>query len=188
MKSITLTCVTLVLTAAFLMLFPWIPKASFAESPPVPVVKFPFDVSKRNSTVNQEFRIRDERSYVFGIRFDYFGPADERRVFALVGDGSSKDPGIDIPIHIKILKLETRNLPEELIYENTILTQKCYAHGFERNETDGNFDREIITIDLKPGIYRVEAKTIKDSPDFSSTSTYLHIEYYAKLRFVPNNK
>lgn len=176
------------LIVAFLMLFPWIPKASFAELPPVPVVRFPFDVSKQHIIVNQEFRIRNNRSYVFAIRFDYSGPTDERRVFALVGDGSSKDPGISIPIHIKILKLDAGNLPPEIIYENTITTEHYYAHGFERKQTDGNFNREITTIDLKPGIFRIEASTIKESPEFSGTPSYLKIDYYSKLRFVPNNK
>jgi hypothetical protein len=188
MKSIALTCITLVLTAAFLMLFPWIPKASFAESPPVPVVQFPFDVSRQDNTVNQEFRIRDFRSYYFAIRFNYFGEADLYRVITLVGDGSKKYPGISIPIHMKIVKQDSGNSPPKLIYENTVLTEHCFAHGFERKQTDGNFLRQILAIDLKPGIYRVEASTIKDSPEFSGTPTYLQIEFHSELRFIPNCK
>ena len=159
-----------------------------STSPPTPVVKFPFDVSKRDSKVNQEFRIVEYRSYYFAIRFDYFGPADEKRVFALVGNGSRRYPGVTIPIHVKIHKLDTGNLPPELIYENTISTKDRYAHGFERKQTDGNYLRQIIVIDLKTGIYRVEANTIEDRPEFSGTPSYLQIEGHSELRFIPNSK
>src|SRR5208282_5602831 len=118
--------------AILFVLFSCIPKTSFAESLLVPVVKFPFAISKVNSTVNQSFRIRNYRSYVFAIRFDYFGEADLYRVIALVGDGSVKYPGIGFPIHLKIFKRDAANLPPEIIYEKTISTEHYYSHGFMR--------------------------------------------------------
>ncbi|MCX5848626.1 MAG: DUF5625 family protein [Deltaproteobacteria bacterium] len=186
-----------VLIAAFLIFFicmtvceafSWFSLTSTSISPPTPVVKWPFDVSKRDSKVSQEFRIREYRSYYFALRFNYFGEVDLYRVLALVGDGSSKYPGIAIPIHIKIYKLNTEIISPELIYENTIVTKKRYAHGFERKQTDGNYTREIIAINLKSGIYRVEANTIKDSPEFSGTPTYLQIEGHSQIRFLPNGQ
>ncbi|MGD0022638.1 MAG: DUF5625 family protein [Smithellaceae bacterium] len=180
------------LVAVCLMLFPCMTAcaAFWSTSPPTPVVKFPFDVSKRDSTVNQEFRIREYRSYYFALWFDYFGEADEYRVFALVGDGSGsrENPGIDIPIHIKIYKLDTGNLPLPLIYEKTIATKHCYAHGFDSSKKrEGNYRREIIAINLKPGMYRVEVNTIEDRPEFSGTPSYLQIEGHPDVKFFPNS-
>jgi hypothetical protein len=178
------------LIVAFLMFFPLVTTclASSPTSPPTPVVKWPFDVSKRDSTVNQEFRIREYRSYYFALRFNYFGQADEHRVFEqLVGDGPSHYPGINIPIHVKIFKLDTGSLPSELIYENTITTKYCYRHGYEWKQTDGNYIREIIAVDLKPGIYRVEANTIEDRPEFSGTPSYLQIEPHPNIKFLPSS-
>lgn len=173
------------LFAAFLMLFPWIPKASFAESLPVPRVKFPFDVSKRDSTVNHEIKIREYRSYYFAIQFDYFGAADMNRVRSLVGnggvrpDGGYANPGIIVPIHIKLIRLESGK-DTEAVYDGTVETQGTYAFG------SGNFTRDIIIVDLKPGIYRVEASTIKDSPEFTGTPSHLLIEHHFQLKFIPH--
>jgi hypothetical protein len=156
-------------------------------SPPTPVVKWSFDVSKRDSKIIQDFRIDEYRSYYIALRFNYFGEKDLYRVLSLVGNGSSKYPGIDIPIHIKIYKLDTKNKSEELISENEILTKNYYAGGFEHNQSNGNYKREIIKISLTPGTYRVEANTIEDRPEFSSTPSYLQIEWHSKIRFLPNS-
>ena len=178
-----------ILVVAFLTFIPCIAAcaAFWSTSPPTPVVKWPFDVSKRDSKVNQEFRIREYRSYYFALRFDYFGPAEDDRVLALVGHGPGKYPGIDIPIHVKIHKLDTGDLPPELIYEDTIITKHHYAHGYEWKQTDGEYLREIIAIDLKPGIYRVEANTIEDRPEFSGTPSYLQIEGHPNVKFFPDS-
>ena len=180
-----------ILITALLMIIPLMTSCS-ASSPtsslPTPVVKFPFDVSKRDSKVNQEIRIREYRSYYFALLFEYVHQgdhdriqADHDRVLALVGNGASDDPGIKIPIHLKIIKLDTGSIPPEVIYENTILTHGTYASGF------GEHDREIIAVDLKPGIYRVEANTIEDRPEFSGTPSYLQIEWHSQIKFLPNS-
>jgi hypothetical protein len=170
------------LMAAFMMIT-WMTTACAVlpttTSPPTPVVKFPFDVSKRDSTVNQEFRIRDYRSYYFALQFNYIGYDDARRVFKLVGDGSPTDPGIHVPIHVKIYKLDTGNSKAELTSENTVSTINYFVQGFEHNPENGFYDREIVVVNLKPGIYRVEANTIKETPEFSGTPTYLEITWYS---------
>ncbi len=158
-------------------------------SPPKPVVKWLFDVSKRGSSVNQEFRIVEFRSYYFALRFDYIGPQDALRVRKLVGDGSEKYPGIDIPIRIKIYRANTENKASELIYENTIMTKHKYVSGgdWPWHKGHGNHNRKIITIDLKPGIYRVEADTIEDRPEFTGTPSYLQIEWRSNVKYLPDN-
>ena len=169
------------LILAFLILFPWMTAcaAFLSTSPPTPVVKFPFDVSKRDSTVNQEFRIPEYRTYYFALRFDYFCHDDLRRVLLF--------DAITIPIHLKIIKLDTGNSPPELKYEDTITTNGTYAHAYEWKQTNENYLRKIIAIDLKPGIYRVEANTIEDRPKFSETPSYLQIEGYPNTKFFPDS-
>lgn len=173
------------LVMVFLMLFPCIPKAVLAKSPPVPPVTFPFDVSRQGSTVDQEFRIKEYRSWYFALQFDHFGGADSYRVLALVGrggrgsDGSYAEPGVIVPIHMKITKLEAGKDPET-VYEGTSRTAALYAG------VRGALLRDIIIIDLKPGIYRVEARTVQDSPEFSGTPSHLKIEYEPNLKFIPN--
>lgn len=178
-----------ILIAALFLLVPLMTACAGLQSasPPKPVVKWPFDVSKRDSKISQEFSIDEYRSYYIALRFNYFGREDEYRVFELVGNGSSKYPGIDIPIYIKVCMISDENLTQKPIYENTISTEKRYAHGYERNQTDGNYCREIIAINLKPGIYRIEANTIEDKPEFSGIPSYLQIEWHSKIRFLPNS-
>jgi hypothetical protein len=175
-----------VLIAAFLIIFigitvceafSWFSSTSASTSLPTVPVKFPFDVSKRDSKVSQEFRIGKVRYCCFGIQFNFFGQEDLFRVLALVGDGSREYPGINIPIHLKIIKLNTGNLPSKLIYENTITTKHSYAGCPQKKKGDGCYSREIKNIYLESGIYRVEASTIEDKPEFSGTQSYLKIEY-----------
>jgi hypothetical protein len=73
--------------------------------------------------------------------------------------------------------LDTGNLPSKLIYENTITTKHCYAGCPQKKKGDGCYSREIKNIYLESGIYRVEANTIEDKPEFSGTQSYLKIEY-----------
>src|SRR5208337_90344 len=112
------------LILAFLILFLWIIVCEAfslfsSTSPPAPVVKWPFDVSKRDIKVNQEFRISKHRSYIFALKFDYLNNDDDvQRVHALVN--GSED--IAVPIHLKIIKLDAGNALSKLIYKNTITT------------------------------------------------------------------
>ena len=152
------------------------------------VVSFPFDVSKRGSIVNEEFRVRDYRSYYFAIRFDYVvtNEAEVQRDMALIGDGGRqirgipKPRGIVIPVKIKLTRVATDNSPQELIYENIIDTDNRYA-----GKRESRF-RKITTVDLKPGVYRVVAETLKDRPEFSFMTTYLHIGPHPGIKFLPN--
>lgn len=179
------------LILVFLILFPLLAACSASSTtstPPTPVVKWPLDVSKRNSKVNQQFKIIEYRSYYFALHFAYDTKGSEvdsqnngRRLQKLVGHGSREDEGIKIPIHLKINKLDSGSFPPQLIYEDTILTRGIYAGTF------GYLDREIIEIDLKPGTYLVNANTIEDRPEFSGTPTYLAIEPHSQIKFLPRS-
>jgi hypothetical protein len=172
--------------------------AFWATSPSLPFVKL-FDVSRKDSTVSQEIKIREYRSYIFALQFDYFDKDDGKRIKALVGDGSRipdkrypfdpfnwdyAHPGITIPIHIKIIRIETGKNPET-VYDDIAETKSQYAGSYSASKKTGHVCREIVIIDLKPGIYRIETNTIKDSPEFMGTQSYLRIETHWDLNFLP---
>lgn len=171
------------------MLLSCMPRTAQAVSPPFPVVSFPFDVSKRGSVVNELFRIRDYRSYYMAIRFDFVVTNDEElwRGVALIGDGSiqhsgtPKPEGVVIPIKIRLSRVdEEKGTRDELIYEKMINTENRYAGK------PGSRFREIFAVDLKPGLYRVEAETLQEHPEFSYMTTYLHIEPHSKIKILPD--
>ncbi|MBN1365804.1 MAG: hypothetical protein JW976_13425 [Syntrophaceae bacterium] len=148
---------------------------------------FPFDVSKRHSKVSQEFKIEEYRSYYFAIRLDFFSREDKDRVFELIGDETL--PGVYIPVYIKIYKLNVENLPPKLIYESSILTGGYYAHDYDCNRdrtVDECYFRKITIINLKPGLYRVEANTIKNCSEFAGRPSYLYIQSHPKQKFLLN--
>jgi len=174
--------------AALLGLMPWLPRVVFAESLPSPVTKTIFDVSRKGSVAVIDFIIKKPRSYAFALQFSYVGSDDLYRVLSLVGDGSQKSPGIGIPIHLKITRLGKDGGG---VYDGAVITKKYYAHGFGGlwdPPKSGDFSREIITINLDQGIYRVEAETVDDVPAFAGVPSYLLIDYYANLQFVPGAK
>lgn len=160
---------------------------SSQTSPPTPRVWFPFDVSKQGSKVDQVFKIKSHRHYDFAIQFAYFSYGDMLRLLKLLGEGGftptggCADPGIIVPIHLRIMRLEDGK-EHETVYEGTVETMAIYAKGFEQERGAGFFSRRIIEIKLKPGIYQVEASTIKDSPEFTGTPSYFLIGYNPKVR------
>ena len=166
--------------------------ALWSKSLHTPPVTSPFDVSQQDSKVIQEFRVVEYRSYCLQLQFDWKNKDDHDRIRLLVGDGGliSKrgvppvdwdyaEPGIIIPVHIKIIRLNIGKTPET-IYESTVDTKAMEAAGA------GHFVRKVITIDLKPGMYRVEANTIKDSPEFKGTMSHLLIDTHWQLKFLPD--
>ena len=50
----------------------WVPTFSLAEnSTPVVPYQFPFDVSKKNSSLDETFSVKEYRNYIFSIQFEY---------------------------------------------------------------------------------------------------------------------
>lgn len=90
-------------------------------------------------------------------------------------DGSYAEPGISVPIKITITKIYPEK-KTKIIYDKTINSEGRYAHGFV-NKFDGYYEREITTIFLEPGTYKVEAKTIKNIQEFSGIKTHLLITW-----------
>jgi hypothetical protein len=164
-----------VFTAA-LIVTPWLAKPALAASLPTPVTRIDFDVSRKGSVAAIDFRIKRRRPYFIALQFNYVGHADLHRVSELVGD-----PGVAIPIYLRLLRVGEHEGVSTSVFDGTVVTANYYAHGFEyKDQSNGNFRREILTTTLDPGVYRVEARTLDDSPAFSGTPSYLLIDYRGK--------
>lgn len=155
------------------------------------IVKWTFDVSKKETKASHLFKIRWEQPYTFALQFDYTNENERDRLRAIVEGLDS----VAVPVHIKISrqiegatinppevknkkkgkgkkrKIAEKDVPLELIYEETIITAGAYAWG----QTSGYCLRKITEINLKPGIYRVEVNTIEDRPEFAGKPSFLRI-------------
>jgi hypothetical protein len=170
--------------AALLALLPWLHRTAVAGLPPVPPCSFPFDVSKRGNSLEEEFRVLAYRNFAFVLQFDYSSGSDLWRVLKLVGDGATypdgryAKPGISVSIRLKIYRTSSEKNPEP-IFERTVRTEGAYGHGFGRGE-DGNYRRMITSVGLQPGLYRVQVTSTEDAPEFVGTPSHLNIEYHSK--------
>jgi hypothetical protein len=168
-----------VFTAA-LMMTPLLTKTAFAASLPTPVTRIDFDVSRKGSVAAIDFRIKRRRPYFIALQFNYAGHDDEYRVADLVRDKSPQHTGVTVPIQLQLLQLREDGSASTLIFNKSVITKDYYAHGFDKNQSNGNYCREILTTSLDPGAYRAEARTLNDSPAFAGTRSYLLIDYRGK--------
>jgi len=163
-----------------LALLPWMPNIAFAESPQIPPPhSFPFDASRGDSLLDTDFQIRQHRNYYFSLQFDYAGEDDLWRVLKLVG--RSNEPGVIIPVYLKVLRIQPGSNPES-IYEGSVETKSSFVHGFTETKFHGNYRRMIEVIALKPGLYRLQVRTIKESPELVGTLSHINIEYHSNAR------
>ena len=166
--------------AAFLASFPWLVKSAMSDEILAPQAPVDFDITRRNNVATIDVKIPKARSYVIELRFSYKGTEERHRVEQLVGrPGSTKISGMPVGIAIKLFRLVGNTRTPQLLLDKQVNTQAEYAWAVDF------FDREIVTVNLDPGVYRVEARTIDDNPAFSGTQVSLVVDYYAKLQFVP---
>lgn len=132
-------------------------------------VNVPFDVSHSNRSIFAEVKIAEYRSYDFYLAVYYKDDTDLYRVLQLTGDGSRftdslryARPGVIIPLHVRVL-----NSSGAVMYEKTVDVQGSISHIFLKNH-DGYFLRSLGGVALRPGTYRIEADTIKDTPEYSN--------------------
>lgn len=108
---------------------------------------------------------------------------DGRRLYELYHKGElvikSADPGVIVPIHIRVEKIDEVSGNKTLLADKTVDTEARYRGG------GGIVARGIWGVALKPGRYKVSAETLKDVPlppaPNAETYTALGIVYYAKV-------
>lgn len=156
-------------------------RAAQIEWPGGTLASYDFDVSEHDSHVRGSFVVQDYRSYVVSLRFHYAGSDDLRRVYRLVGLGEAPSgAGTPLPIHIRLLNSDGRP-----IVDRTLVTKSSFVHAYaEADKNQGALGRIVVTEDLQPGHYTVEADTTQDTSQFSGIPCQLSVEAYANLRFI----
>jgi len=152
---------------------------SFDATPQRPQdVNIPIDVSRSDSSITANVKITEHRVYEFYLNSYYKDRDDLYRVMALTGDGSRRPdgqyahPGIIVPLHVRVVSSSGA-----VIYDTVRNAQGHDIHGFGQHK-DGYFSRSVGGIELRPGTYRIEANTVKDTPEFSGTTCTFHMTWY----------
>lgn len=159
----------------------------FVHTMPNPIASFPIDLSRANAEVDGKFRISEDRSYVIAVWFPFKGTNDLKKLYEILGNGTKTTPGNGVTIQLSVIKLADANQSEESLFNGTVQTHDYYAMQYDPDHyREGTVGREVITIDLQPGEYRITAMSPEDNPAFIGRSGKLSIDYYAQLRFVHN--
>lgn len=173
---------------SFFMLFGLLLCASavaLAQEYPVPFVRFPFDVTRGGNSLEGKFKVIEDRTYQFDLRFEFADRAEQDRLTEVVGD-RPPDPrygisGSIIPIRLKIIS-ETKNVGAQPVFDRTIDTEGHHVRELARQVDAGAFRRTIADVRLSPGLYHFQAETIRDIPGFSGFRTQFVIGYDARSR------
>lgn len=172
---------------SLLAILPWMPRiASAGLLPPVPPVKYPFDASRAGSALDEEFRVVEYRAYYFDLRFEFVGEDDLDRVAKLVGrgatysDGRYATPGVIVPVQLKIVRIGVKS-DTGVLFDKTVESQGIYSVGYTGQKLNGDFRRRVATVQLKPGLYRFQAMTLKDVPEFIGTPSHFAISFNPKI-------
>lgn len=88
-----------------------------------------------------------------------------------------------VPIHIRVSKEESES-DSILLEDKTVRTLAYFAHGFHDSDDGGRYDRMVMVLALKPGLYRVQVNTIQESPRFSGVTTKFAITYHSKTSTI----
>lgn len=203
---------------ACLALFPWLPSCKPPDDPTAPTIppwrSFRWDISKKDSLIEQEFVVTEYRSYSFDIEFHHNGLPESwiqfigtggdsfftkdpnhpthvgvddaggvDRLYELYRKGElilkHVDPGVVVPVHIRVEKIDPGTGNRTLMADETINTEALYKGG------NGEVSRIITAVALRPGRYKVTAVTLRDVPlppaPNAETYTALGIVYYAKV-------
>jgi hypothetical protein len=157
--------------------------AGCATAPRYPAV--PFAVHRAGATISQDVKLVHDRTYELYLRYYHKGGEDSKRVVKLTGSGAYRrdESGKLIPVNDGVpvyLELKIRGLNEaakEFYFEEKLFVGFVVAGGIEwvdgkpNKDTDKAYiDRIIKEIRLKPGLYRITLKSLRDITVLEGTS------------------
>lgn len=181
---------------SFLSFFPKLAQAGWfsnknTDIPTVPPGKFKWDIGPKDSRIEQEFMVEEYRPYYFEIGFgspiawndkEHQEWRKDKRVWDFIGDGGTgyaNNKGVVIPIHIIIEQITDGKY---VFITDQFVSTESMTHGGEL------IGRKIITQKLKPGRYRVIAKTLQETILPSGIGTYLCIGSHPKTNALKDNE
>ena len=152
-----------------------------------PPVIIQFAAHKAGVVVETELLVLEHRPYLFDLIFGFKknDPNDRERVKTLAGDygknqdGKLTNPGISVPLRLKINTIDS--IGERTIFDREIFEEEMWSYGAD------HFSKQISVVPLKPGLYRISAETMRDTPDLIGTRISLKISFYAKSTPIKEN-
>lgn len=147
----------------------------FKSNPPKPPISVPFDIAKKGNKAGMMIKIVKDTGCVFGITFKYKegDQIDRARVWKITGSPERfrndaqgnyipvppEKPGIPTPVRLKIF-LIINDDKSELIYDQK-LDPVLGSWGSD------TLTKILVDILLKPGIYKAEVESLKDSSELA---------------------
>lgn len=158
-----------------LTFLPWLTACGNDTHIPKPPLSVPFEVQKEGSKVETTLRVLERREYLFDLRLMYKekNPKDHVRVGKLTGgagidkNGKPVAPGVPILLRLKIDVIDDSGMTPMLDQEIAELRRTAHTADF--------FGKQIATVLLKPGRYRISVESLKDVPELVGTPVVLHI-------------
>jgi hypothetical protein len=154
----------------------------------------PFAVHRAGETIEQEVQLVHDRFYEFRLRLYHTRECeDAKRVHRLAGSGvyHRDESGKMIPINDGIpvyLELKVIGLDEAIngfYFQKKLLVGEFIGSSVElvnnkpNKDTDKPFfDRIIKEIRLKPGLYRITLKSLRDIPALEGTPVAFKLGWY----------
>lgn len=145
--------------------------ATLAQQIPVPPADFRFDIAKASESIEGTFRIVEQRTYNFALKFSYSTEAQRLAIRDVIGggsryvDGRYGEPGIIIPINIVVARADGPR--DASSYEWQADTQGLYSH---RSAYPGYYMRAIGDRHLSPGLYKFRVETLRATPSAAPLS------------------
>jgi Domain of unknown function (DUF5625) len=144
-----------------------------------PSLTFPFDVSREGSVLDEEFRLTEYAIYEFVLQFDYENGEDLRHLRGLIGEGSRYpdgrygNPGIVVPITLHVTRIDAAS-NKAPSFDGVVQTQ---GYDFQNLswQTQGSLNRQIASLILEPGLYKLHAETKETFPQLSERTSLLTI-------------
>jgi hypothetical protein len=160
--------------------------ATPSQSVLTPPIEIPFAAGTRPADLDQTIRITEKRSYSFDLNIYYFNRDEMPAVAAMAGsgarypDGRYAEPGIMIPIHLRVVL--AGNSTGDILFDKIVETQGIYSHGFTRTEA-AYYGRVIAGLVLPPGLYRISVNAPDGIPEPLVKRVRFAVTYDA--RFLP---
>jgi hypothetical protein len=153
----------------------------------------PFAVHKAGATMVQEVKLVHDRTYELYLKYYHKRGEDAERVKRLTGSGAYRvdesgkriyvDTGIPVYLELKIKGLD--EAVKGFSFEEKLYVGPMSAGGVEwvdgkpnKNTNKAYFERIIKEIRLKPGLYRITLKSLRNIPALEGTSIGFQIGWY----------
>lgn len=152
----------------------------------------PFAVQHTNATIVQDVKLEHNRYYELYLKY-YHEPGNGERLRRLAGSGMyhvdqsgkliSVNDGVPVYLELEIVGLD--EVVKGFYFEEKLFVGEFIGGGLEWVDSKPNKDtakpyvyRIIKGIQLKPGLYRITLKSLRDIPELEGTAIAFQIGWH----------